>query len=234
MRVLPVSDEALEQAVEIIRRGGCVAHATETCYGLACDLTQPAAVARLFVIKGRPGTLPVSALFPSIAAAQEWVEWNDTAEELARKHLPGPLTLVLSLKTNDSKAKGSRLFPTPLFPIPMQQVEQQRGKRYNLSINGKPVEVALGTTLGVRVSSHPVAQALAERAGIPLSTTSANLHRAPEPCDIEEIEQQFAGREAQPDLLLDSGELPRVPPSTVVIVNEGRKEVARRGGVQVE
>jgi L-threonylcarbamoyladenylate synthase len=95
MDILPASVDALWRAVRMIHAGEVVAHATETCYGLACDLTNADAVARLFAIKDRPGDQPVSALVPSIDAAKEWVEWGDVAEELARKHLPGPLTIVL-------------------------------------------------------------------------------------------------------------------------------------------
>ena len=50
---------ALDSAAEILRRGGLVAFATETVYGLGAIATDPEAVARIFAAKGRPAINPV-------------------------------------------------------------------------------------------------------------------------------------------------------------------------------
>lgn len=222
MRIISVAQKrALEEAVLVIQHGGVVAHPTETCYGLACDLTNEAAVRKLFALKKRPEDQPVSALFPSIEEAKKWVEWNDLAEQLARKHLPGPLTIVLPLK------KGAM----QLFPLPLRQVRKMRqgnGKVYHLSING-----TFDTTIGVRISSHPAAQKLAEPSGVPLSTTSANLHGKPETYSVAEILEQFEGEGLQPDLILDSGILPRTPPSTIVDLTENTAKILRQGSTVI-
>src|SRR3989338_1205412 len=99
MRILPASTEGIEAALAVLARGETVMHATETCYGFACDLTNPEAVARLFKIKQRSPDQPVSALFSSIDEAKKYVEWNDRAGELAKEFLPGPLTVILPMKT---------------------------------------------------------------------------------------------------------------------------------------
>jgi len=106
MKVLPFSTESLDEALHILREGGVVAHATETCYGFACDLKNPKAVRKLFAIKQRPESQPISALFETVDAAKNYAEWNEQAEELSGK-LPGPLTLIVKLKPN------SGLYPTP-------------------------------------------------------------------------------------------------------------------------
>ena len=98
MRIIPADDEGIRLAVRIIEDGGVVAHATETCYGLACDLRNIDAVEKLFAIKERPPHQPVSALFSSIDEAKKYVEWNEKAEELAQKYLPGPLTVILRMR----------------------------------------------------------------------------------------------------------------------------------------
>ena len=95
LHILPESPASLEEALLVLRLGGIVIHATETCYGLACDLRNPEAVQRLFTVKQRPENQPVSALFSSIEEAKKYVEWNDRAEVLAKEFLPGPLTLIL-------------------------------------------------------------------------------------------------------------------------------------------
>ncbi|HKN38963.1 MAG TPA: Sua5/YciO/YrdC/YwlC family protein, partial [Acidimicrobiia bacterium] len=46
-------------AVAVLRRGGLVAFPTETVYGLGADAANPAAVGRIFAVKGRPRSHPV-------------------------------------------------------------------------------------------------------------------------------------------------------------------------------
>lgn len=195
MRTLSPNEASIEEVRDVLKRGGVVAHATETCYGLACDLTNPDAVERLFGIKRRPANLPVSALFPSIEEAKRYVEWNDRAEELARDNLPGPLTLILPSR----KDAPFRLFLAP----------RHTG------------------TVGVRVSSHPLAFELVQAFGRPLSTTSANISGQPNLYSIEEIKNQFKNAKMKPDIVLDSGQLPRNPPSRVIDLS-GEGEIVVR------
>ncbi|MDD4319589.1 MAG: L-threonylcarbamoyladenylate synthase [Candidatus Peribacteraceae bacterium] len=194
MKILPVSDAAIAEALEVLRDGGIVGHATETCYGFACDLTNRDAVTNLFILKARPFDQPVSGLFSSLEEAKKYVVWNDRAKELAMKHLPGPLTLVLPMNPHA---------PMALSIVPTT---------YNL----QPTP-----SLGLRVSSHPLAMKLAAGFGKPLSTTSANLHGKPNPYGASDIAAQFEGEAVQPDLILDSGTLPPTPPSTVINLTNG-------------
>lgn len=108
MEVIQDSDEGLRQALQVLAEGGTVAHATETCYGLACDLSNAKAVERLFQVKERPLQQPVSGLFADLELVKQYVEWNELAEELSAQ-LPGPLTIIVRLRSDAPKA----LFPTP-------------------------------------------------------------------------------------------------------------------------
>ena len=86
----------LEEAAAILRGGGLVVFPTETVYGLGGDATNPEAVARIFEAKGRPATNPLIVHGASIADVRSSVaEWPRSAETLARRYWPGPLTLVL-------------------------------------------------------------------------------------------------------------------------------------------
>lgn len=109
MNIVPFTEAGFTEALSILKNGGVIAHATETCYGLACDLSNGKAVERLFAIKDRPMTQAVSALFESTDQAKSYVEWNELADELAAKHLPGPLTMIMTMR-NDAPKK---LFATP-------------------------------------------------------------------------------------------------------------------------
>lgn len=89
--------EILDQAVAVMLRGGLVAFATETVYGLGAVATDSDAVARIFAAKGRPAVNPLIVHVAGIAQARECTaEWPGAAETLARRFWPGPLSLVLS------------------------------------------------------------------------------------------------------------------------------------------
>ena len=212
MNVIPESPEALEQAMKVLQSGGVVAHATETCYGLACDIRNPEAVAKLFEIKKRPQDMPVSALFASIEQAKEYTEWSERAQELADEQLPGPLTIILPLK--EAILRGTSLChgEEPLSAsegvsrtihseVPQDDNPATQLKRLYPTPEG-------GTTIGIRISSYPFAQRLVETFGSPLTTTSANIHGEPNPYDIKNI--------SRCDLSIDSGLLEAKKSSTVI------------------
>ncbi|MBX6311375.1 MAG: threonylcarbamoyl-AMP synthase [Isosphaeraceae bacterium] len=89
-------EHLLEEAAAILRRGGLVAFATETVYGLGADATNPEAVARIFEAKGRPASNPLIVHASDLPMARACVAaWPPEAETLAQRYWPGPLTLVL-------------------------------------------------------------------------------------------------------------------------------------------
>jgi L-threonylcarbamoyladenylate synthase len=83
-------------ALERLRAGGLVAIPTETVYGLAADAEQPAAVQRIFEIKGRPTHHPLIIHVFDLDHADGWVaSLSDEALSLADACWPGPLTMLL-------------------------------------------------------------------------------------------------------------------------------------------
>ena len=86
----------LERALALLRAGEAVAIPTETVYGLACDAANPAAIARLYALKGRPADHPVIVHVASARALSFWTrELPPAAHALAAAFWPGPLTLIL-------------------------------------------------------------------------------------------------------------------------------------------
>ena len=125
-RTLVVSPDApdpdsIAEAADVIRRGGLVAFATETVYGLGADATNPSAVEKIFLAKGRVSTNPLIVHVDSIEAARPVAGvWTDLAESLGQRFWPGPLTLVLpktrqitSLATAGGSTVGLRV-PRPV------------------------------------------------------------------------------------------------------------------------
>ena len=89
--------DAIQEAAKWILNGGVVAVPTDTLYGLAADPFSPAAVARVFMAKGRDA----ERALPLIAAdAGQVVEHlgplSAMAVRLAERYWPGPLTLLVA------------------------------------------------------------------------------------------------------------------------------------------
>jgi len=99
---LSPDDAGLSEAAQVLRAGGLVSFATETVYGLGADATNDKAVARIFAAKGRPQFNPLIAHVADIAMAKRYVDWSDAADLLANAFWPGPLTLVLPLKSQSA------------------------------------------------------------------------------------------------------------------------------------
>jgi L-threonylcarbamoyladenylate synthase len=205
MNILSISDQAIADAASFICKGGIVIHPTETCYGIACDLTNREAVRKMFIVKNRPMNQPVSALFPSIEASQEYVLWPERALEIGKKYLPGPLTIILPVVPRHQ----SDLFPSVDHSSDVM-------------------------TLGIRISSHPIAMKISEYAGIPISTTSANVHGKSEPYSLEDITSQYSEGALEPVWMLNSGVLPLAKPSTIVSIKNDTMTLVREGSVRIE
>jgi L-threonylcarbamoyladenylate synthase len=94
-KTLPFDADGLAEAAAHILAGEPVAVPTETVYGLAADATNPAAVARIYEIKGRPSFNPLIVHVDCLAAAERLAAFSPEALALAERFWPGPLTLVL-------------------------------------------------------------------------------------------------------------------------------------------
>jgi L-threonylcarbamoyladenylate synthase len=93
--------ESLHRAAALIRSGKLVAFPTETVYGLGANALDPAAVARIFAVKGRPRQSPLIVHVDTIDMARSLVlEWPAAADRLSRRYWPGPLTLVLRKRSS--------------------------------------------------------------------------------------------------------------------------------------
>ncbi len=86
----------VDEAVRQLAQGHVVAVPTDTVYGVAAALNQPAAIAALFSLKRRPDDVALPVLIDSIAAADGLeVRLDDRALKLANAFWPGPLTVLV-------------------------------------------------------------------------------------------------------------------------------------------
>lgn len=85
----------IREAATMIADGLVVAYPTDTLYGLAVDPRNPDAVRRLFELKGRPETSALTLIAADAAQARLAGEMTTTADRLAERWWPGPLTIVV-------------------------------------------------------------------------------------------------------------------------------------------
>ncbi|HEU5059146.1 MAG TPA: L-threonylcarbamoyladenylate synthase [Kofleriaceae bacterium] len=187
--------DPISEAAAALAAGGVVCIPTESTYGLAADIRSPPALHALGVLKQtRPADAPYPLIAPDLAAARALARvWPAAAEELAARHWPGPLTLVVPARAD----------------LP-------------------PELVGAGGGVGVRVSSHPLAAALARAVGAPITATSANRSTFPPATTMQQARAVFGAEVA---CYLDGG-VCQGTPSTVVAVDEsGALRVIRAGAV---
>ncbi|VUZ83980.1 Threonylcarbamoyl-AMP synthase [Candidatus Methylomirabilis lanthanidiphila] len=90
------SASAFAHAVSVLRQGGLVAFPTDTLYALGADASNPSAIERVFIAKGRKPTNPILLLVADLTMAIRCVgELPEAAVRLAERWWPGPLTLVV-------------------------------------------------------------------------------------------------------------------------------------------
>jgi L-threonylcarbamoyladenylate synthase len=96
MNPAPIPPGELGEAVSVLAAGGLVAMPTETVYGLAADALSPAAVAKIFALKGRPADHPLIVHLAPEAYLEDWArEIPEAALALRAAFWPGPLTIIL-------------------------------------------------------------------------------------------------------------------------------------------
>lgn len=98
MAIKTANAQSLAAAADILKSGGLVGMPTETVYGLAANALDGEAVAKIFAAKGRPSFNPLIIHVPDLEAAGEYVEISESAQALAQKFWPGPLTMILPRK----------------------------------------------------------------------------------------------------------------------------------------
>ena len=104
--LLPEDKEKLARAARIIRSGGLVIFPTETVYGLGGDATNPEAARKIYSAKGRPSDNPLIIHVSTPEDAEKYAYTCDVYYDLARKFMPGPLTVIM--KAKDTVPKETR------------------------------------------------------------------------------------------------------------------------------
>jgi L-threonylcarbamoyladenylate synthase len=95
---------AIRHAGEIIRAGGLVVFPTETVYGIGADATNADAARAIYRAKGRPADNPLIIHLADPDDAERYTYTVPLYRELAKRFLPGPLTVILRARESIPKA----------------------------------------------------------------------------------------------------------------------------------
>lgn len=176
-RIYRGTSRNLARLAQLLRAGELVAVPTETVYGLAADALNPRACRKIFAAKGRPANDPLIVHIHSWRDLSRVGEPNKTAERLAKKFWPGPLTLVLpktsavpGVVTSGRPSVAVRAPAHPLLrrllkladrplaapsanpfgyisPTTAEHVEQQLGRRIGHILDGGACRIGLESTI---------------------------------------------------------------------------------------
>ena len=139
----------LSQAIASLKCGDVIVFPTETVYGLGADALNPAAVERIFQLKGRNPDTPIPIIVADQGMLKDLVqEIPPIARKLMEQFWPGPLTLVL-----------------PAAPgMPKQLLNRTGG--VGVRISSEPIARQLAQELG-----HPLTATSANPSGRPAAAT---------------------------------------------------------------
>lgn len=85
----------VEKVVAILRQGGIVAYATDTVYGIGCDIMNKKAIGKIYQIKQRDKKKPFSFMCSDLKNISHYAKVSNYAYKTMRRLLPGPYTFVL-------------------------------------------------------------------------------------------------------------------------------------------
>ncbi len=86
-------------------------------------------------------------------------------------------------------------------------------------------------TIGIRIPDHPFTQYLMENLDFPLTCTSANFSGNPPLISSHEVINTFEKAYPRPNLILDAGDLPESPPSTILDLTLPQPKITRVGPI---
>ena len=143
--------KVLDRAVKLLDRGEVLVCPTDTGYAFSANALDARAVAKVFQLKGRVYSNPIHIAVSSIEAAEPYAFITEAARYLARRYLPGALTLVLKRKETVPSILVAGL-DTVGIRVPDNQIVLRLA-----AMTGRPL-----TTTSANISGRPGTYSIAE------------------------------------------------------------------------
>lgn len=162
----------MAETLQVLRKGGVILYPTDTVWGLGCDATDPAAVAKIYEIKRRSDSKSLVLLADSLDMVGKFV-----------KEIPD---MAISLvEVNDSPM--TIIYPGAICGKAPAEGEKAVADRHFLAYN----TVAGDGTVGIRVPMMEFCRNLVFKLGRPIVSTSANISGEPAPKVFEDIPEEI-------------------------------------------
>lgn len=102
--------KAIEQVVEVLKKGGVIIYPTDTIYGLGCDITNQKAIEKVCKIRGvKPDKANLSFICYDLSHISDYIKPIDnTTFRILKKALPGPFTFIFNANNNVPKLLSSK------------------------------------------------------------------------------------------------------------------------------
>ncbi|MFP5080997.1 L-threonylcarbamoyladenylate synthase [Pedobacter sp. JCM 36344] len=101
--------KAIEQVVEVLKKGGIIIYPTDTVYGMGCDITNQKAIERICKLRGiKPEKSNFSFICSDLRHISDYIKPIDnTVFRVLKKALPGPFTFIFNASNNVPKLLSS-------------------------------------------------------------------------------------------------------------------------------
>ncbi len=103
MKILKINpnnpeENAINAAVDILEKGNTIIYPTDTVYGIGANIFDIGAVKKVYSIKKRFPTKPISACVSKIEDIHKIAFMDKNVEDIVENILPGPFTIILKKK----------------------------------------------------------------------------------------------------------------------------------------
>lgn len=102
--------KSIEQAVEILKKGGVIIYPTDTIYGIGCDITNQKAIERVYRIRGlKPEKSNLSFICYDLTDISQYTKpFDTTVFRVLKKALPGPFTFIFNASSQVPKLLSTK------------------------------------------------------------------------------------------------------------------------------
>ncbi|MBM3401749.1 MAG: threonylcarbamoyl-AMP synthase [Bacteroidetes bacterium] len=103
------NEKAIQQVVDLLKKGGIIIYPTDTVYGMGCDISNPKAIEKICKIRGiKPEKANFSFICYDLSHISDFTRQIDNETfSVIKKALPGPITFIFIANKNVPKLLSS-------------------------------------------------------------------------------------------------------------------------------
>jgi len=103
------NDKAIQQVVDVLKKGGLIIYPTDTVYGIGCDITNQKAIEKICRIRGiKPEKANLSFICHDLSHISDYIKpIENTTFRVLKKALPGPFTFIFEANNKVPKLLSS-------------------------------------------------------------------------------------------------------------------------------